>query len=616
VPNLIARFSLLLLLLVFASTGFAANGVQGRWSILQDQDFTLHQVQSADNEWQQSKWDSPNLGFTSKTYWFRLQIDADELKAGRWYLWIHNALLTDVQFSVLENGVLQSEQRAGTRYGVYRRTVKNRLPSFEFLVQENAAYEIYLKVTSTSALQIPAQVVEESEYITKKELNDTTLGVFLGILVAMALYNFVLYLTVKDKTFLMYVAHVCCFVFFVLSWQGIGPDYLWVGWVEFQQRSISIATFLAIAFSMLFCGEFLKIKAANFSGYKIFNLVRNLGLLGALMTPFMNEQWAIIIASTLTFPAVILVLQAMWSCASFRYRPTRLFVLGWMLYVFGAFSMGLNKFGFVQVLPATENMVLWGAVLDMILLCIALGDKYHEERNLKIEAQEQVIGAVQKEADLKQLAMIKEKQARQAMAKAVDAQEAYALVLERRVAERTRELKDTLQELELISERDALTKLKNRRFFNSALEKEIEKGQRLNTAFAILMIDIDHFKSVNDSCGHIAGDECIQAVAQLLQRNLRRSEDLVCRYGGEEFVALLSNCDENRAMKMAEELRARVAECPISCAGQRIMVTVSIGVLAATPARKLVQDQLINEADMALYEAKTMGRNCICLASG
>lgn len=164
---------------------------------------------------------------------------------------------------------------------------------------------------------------------------------------------------------------------------------------------------------------------------------------------------------------------------------------------------------------------------------------------------------------------------------------------------------------------DALTGLKNRRFFLERLCEEMKRSRHLSIPFSVLMIDIDHFKTINDTYGHLAGDECIRRVGELLKQQLRRPGDIVCRFGGEEFVVILVNTERAGAMTMAEAMRSQVAQCPIQCGSNRIMLTISVGLMDVT-AEALPEhpEMVINQADQALYRAKALGRNCICLASG
>jgi diguanylate cyclase len=156
--------------------------------------------------------------------------------------------------------------------------------------------------------------------------------------------------------------------------------------------------------------------------------------------------------------------------------------------------------------------------------------------------------------------------------------------------------------------RDVLTQLLNRRFLPTILRKEVELARKKQTQFCVLMIDVDHFKRVNDQFGHEAGDRVLQHVAALLANQVRAS-DFVFRYGGEEFLAVLAEVDVDRALKVAEKIRNKIEMADIPLAGEsQTRVTVSIGVAAhiGNPDYQ----HLLNRADTALYAAKHAGRNC------
>jgi diguanylate cyclase (GGDEF)-like protein len=124
------------------------------------------------------------------------------------------------------------------------------------------------------------------------------------------------------------------------------------------------------------------------------------------------------------------------------------------------------------------------------------------------------------------------------------------------------------------------------------------------------MLDIDHFKSLNDRYGHLRGDECLTAVAQMLGRDLRRGGELLARYGGEEFVAVLPNVDVEGAMLTAEAMRTRVHQIGIENHGSPLgRLTISVGVCSVVPVAGLPREKLVDAADTALYRAKSGGRN-------
>jgi diguanylate cyclase (GGDEF)-like protein len=125
------------------------------------------------------------------------------------------------------------------------------------------------------------------------------------------------------------------------------------------------------------------------------------------------------------------------------------------------------------------------------------------------------------------------------------------------------------------------------------------------------MFDIDHFKEVNDTFGHLAGDHCLRIVSHLIKNAFNRSADFVARYGGEEFVILLPYLELDSALLCAERLRAVVEACAIEYTGNEIRLTASVGVSCLQPTVGMEATQLIKLADKALYDAKDAGRNCV-----
>ncbi|MEP7155527.1 MAG: diguanylate cyclase [Betaproteobacteria bacterium] len=176
--------------------------------------------------------------------------------------------------------------------------------------------------------------------------------------------------------------------------------------------------------------------------------------------------------------------------------------------------------------------------------------------------------------------------------------------LEHKVSERTAQLALLNEELRQQARRDALTGLDNRLAVNERLHEEFVRMKRSGRTYAVLLLDIDHFKKVNDTHGHAVGDETLQQVAQILKASLRES-DFVARYGGEEFLALLPETDLDNARQVAEKIRARIEGANLPIVKQ---VTISIG-LAMSDAGQEDEDDAVRQADDRLYRAKGAGRN-------
>jgi diguanylate cyclase (GGDEF)-like protein len=154
--------------------------------------------------------------------------------------------------------------------------------------------------------------------------------------------------------------------------------------------------------------------------------------------------------------------------------------------------------------------------------------------------------------------------------------------------------------------RDALTGLYNYGYFKEALHYEVEKSRRYKTPLSLLFLDIDDFKQINDTLGHLKGDKIMRQVGALLKKGIRQA-DLLCRYGGDEFVMLLSQTPPGQAMVMAERLRLRIAQAPLVPPEQGLKVTVSIGVAGLKP--EMTTEDLIKTADELHYRAKQAGKN-------
>jgi diguanylate cyclase (GGDEF)-like protein len=177
-----------------------------------------------------------------------------------------------------------------------------------------------------------------------------------------------------------------------------------------------------------------------------------------------------------------------------------------------------------------------------------------------------------------------------------------ALENEAALAEKTRQLED-------ISKIDGLTGIYNRRHFNQILDLEWKRGSRENRLLTLIMLDIDHFKHINDTFGHLAGDDYLKSVAVILKGSFKRCTDVIARYGGEEFAILLPATPLTDATTLAESLRQNIAAHRTRSGKIDLQATVSLGLAGCIPDHQTPPEHLISLADKALYQAKTAGRN-------
>lgn len=171
-------------------------------------------------------------------------------------------------------------------------------------------------------------------------------------------------------------------------------------------------------------------------------------------------------------------------------------------------------------------------------------------------------------------------------------------------------------ELAMLARTDGLTGLNNRRTLGEILEREWRRARRTRSVFSLLFVDLDRFKSYNDTYGHQAGDDALTAVAKCIGENIRRTADSAARYGGEEFVVVLPDTSREGALSVAEKIRLAISGLAIEHAGSEYgRVTASIGAAAWTPEQDGEVTAVIRAADEALYNAKASGRNRVALAT-
>jgi diguanylate cyclase (GGDEF)-like protein len=182
------------------------------------------------------------------------------------------------------------------------------------------------------------------------------------------------------------------------------------------------------------------------------------------------------------------------------------------------------------------------------------------------------------------------------------------LLVGKRILDLQEELVTAREAMRHAATYDSLTGLMNRGEILSTFQRELERARREHQSVGVILGDIDHFKSVNDTLGHLFGDHALREIGTRLRTQFR-IYDSIGRYGGEEFLMILPNCDLPAALLRANELREIIAQSPIVCSGVEKAITMSMGVAVSTCDAKNEVEQLLNQADGALYAAKENGRN-------
>lgn len=589
-PLTILAWMLCLMTSVTLATPFSTSTVQGGLELgtgiqyLEDVGgkLTLDQVRQH-RGWETNQNSTFSRGYSASTWWLKLTINNAEQREN-WLLEIAYPVLDHIDFFALFEDGHQLSYTLGDKQPFWSRPLQHHNFLVPLQLPQNTSTDIYLRVQSKSSLQVPLILWDEQSFHTLQVGPTIMHGIYYGGLLIIALYNLLIYFVLGERAYLYYVTYIVSLALFVSGLHGWSFMFLWPNATQWNDQSILFFLGCSILFAVLFTRRFL-------ASEKPFQTWVNLLFYLFIITCFAAIASAFLISYTVVIS--VLVPTAVASCllgltvgivACFEKRASApYYTLAWAMLFLGGIVIALNK---ANVLPSnifTEYALLIGSLLEVLLLSFALAERINQERSLRIEAQA--------------MALTTQKQANEA--------------LEERVTERTLELEQANKKLQQLSDTDQLTGLKNRRYLNQFLDDEFARSNRYKHSIAILMIDIDHFKSVNDNYGHLAGDLCLKAVAEQIRQCNREPTDLVARYGGEEFCFVLPETSNSGALVVAERILRQVENTVVSLKSGSLRVTCSIGIYAAVPASDKEVNAFIDRADAALYHAKQSGRNCL-----
>jgi len=289
------------------------------------------------------------------------------------------------------------------------------------------------------------------------------------------------------------------------------------------------------------------------------------------------------LASAAVFPSICWILIETVVVLRRGYKPAKLFLLAWFLFLLGTGMFSAIAFDLLPKNFITEYGVQIGSALEMLLLSVALGYRYAALRN----ENERIVREARDQ-------------------------------LEQKVEVRTSELRNALVQLEDAhhqlsesSRHDGLTELYNRTHFREAFEHLLSEARNSRRPISLLMIDLDHFKKINDTYGHLVGDDCLRCTSNTMAEILAPYNALLARFGGEEFIAALPGMDLTQASAVAEELRQSLHDRPCVSGDLVVPVSASIGVHSVDIAAKDSIESALQVADQALYAAKAEGRDCV-----
>ena len=563
----------------------------------------LEQVRAPSQNWLPIARQSPNFGFTPDGYWFRFQLHNRSAKALTRLIELPVPFLDDVRLYHFVGTALQTQYSLGDEQPFAQRAVHHR--NFVMPLQlAPGTNEIFLRLASSGTIESTLRIWDPVQFQAASNDENLVQGAVIGMLLIMVVYNLFVYVSTRDINYLFYIGFVASYLLLHLTLTGYSFAYLWPNAVRWNSLAISTFAASSAMFTCLFTDSFLKLR--SFSRTASY-LVRGMMVCSAVMLvlslvlPYsMSIRIVVAITLPITATALIMGYWRWWSGARFA----RFYCLAWTAILIGLAVLNASKVGWIPTNIWTENASQIGIVLLVVLLSFTLADRINNDRTLRLNAQAVALGHERK-ARITQAALIRAKE------------QAYQ-ELELRVLARTNDLNEAMTQLsqanarlQLLSTTDGLTQIGNRAYFDAAAVTEMRRAERQKGAISIILMDIDHFKRINDTFGHPAGDACLRALADMLRPRIDRAGDILARYGGEEFIIVLTGVDLQGTLALAEELRKATDRLRVEFDSKPLRFTASFGVVSVIPDSSMSLGELVAAADRALYAAKDDGRNCV-----
>ncbi len=533
------------------------------------------------SQWATQSDHSFNQGYSTSAWWLKLELRNDSEQPQERLLELGYAVLDHVDVYVVSEQGLAREFNSGDELEFHQRPHESRYFAFPLSWDSRQTLTIYLRLQSSSAIQAPLVLWQKGAYTVYENNSSILQGLYYGGMIVIVVYNLLIFIALRERTYLYYVGFVISLPLFFASLSGQAYRYLWPESVVWNGLSIPVFISLSILFGALFTRRFLNLANISPGLDRLLLAFAAVGACMLVISFFTSYKTSIHLLVPLTMLTVTVNITAAVYAWSRRVEAAPTYVIAWGCFVVGTLVLSLNKLNIVPTNVVTEYAIQIGSVLEAVLLSLGMAERINSERRLRYEAQED----------------------------SLTTQRRLNTELEQRVAERTSELAALNHKLQELSTTDQLTQLKNRRYLETAMETEWLRCLRFQHPLSLLILDVDHFKQVNDRYGHSAGDLCLKRVADQLLQCVRFPSDTVARYGGEEFCMILPETDAAGAYTVAERIRRKLVELKIATAAETFSVTASIGLCSVVPSAATSLEKVVNAADAALYQSKQNGRN-------
>lgn len=517
-----------------------------------------------------------SFGYVPGTLWLRLAVRSNTDSLQHWRIELDYASLDQVQLYDVGAHDLRQAQ-SGDQIPYPQRSIAHRAPVFEFSLAPGEQRTLYLHVQTSGSMTLSGQLMSLRAFEQHSQRGYLGHALYLGIVFALGFYNLLLFCALRERPFIYYVLFLASVALGIVSLNGLGAQYAWTSGAPWTNRILPVSLILTAIFAISFTRSFLETRKWLPSWDRLLYTLCILAVITFFAALLLPVKLSLQIMSAVGVSVTFMLLVTAFVGVVYRVPGARLFALAWMLFLSGAGVMSLRNFAALPSNFFTLYAMQIGSALEMILLSLALAVRFNtlkQQREALLEENERT--------------------------------------LERRVTERTAELEQANQQLSQLALTDALTGLANRPALQQHLALAIGRTQRRTEQLAVMLLDLDGFKPINDQYGHEVGDKVLIEVGKRMQSALREI-DFAARLGGDEFVVV---CENIQSLELAQSLGIRMLEAlqaPMAFAECQVNVNASVGIALYNSQDSA--NSLLRRADSAMYRAKALGRNRVHMAT-
>lgn len=530
-------------------------------------EFSFSDVLQQDIEWvQHSDSTSSSFGFTDSTVWLQFSVRNNASTLER--LWFHlDYTLLDYLYVYEydprseENKTPKLIKQMGELAPISEREVDYRqsITELEFAAGQERFF--LLKANTSGSLKLPMNLWNKEVFLSYSERNTFLNGAVFGVLLILGLFAFIAGLFLKERSMFFYSLFLLSIGSFLFAYMGYSNHYILYNYRWLNDYVVPISILSAVGWASTFTYSYLEFGDKKKNPLHLSYIVKALvvlSLLFGIICLFVSYSTSIRIAAFYVGFVILLALLLTIYLINREKESSgyeQFYALSWFPVFIGGICLCLNMWNIIPSTFLVDYALLIGLSVQFVILMYGAAYRYYQETREHIETNFE---------------------------------------------------KEKLEEMSI---KDSLTKLYNRRYFDSKIKEELYRASRLQQKIGLVLIDIDHFKSVNDTLGHDAGDVCLVKLAQLMQETFRREFDIIARYGGEEFVLLLPHIDKEPLIALVENLRKSVEVTDFFNGEHDRKITISSGATLYEGDRTIDERFIFKVVDDALYHAKGEGRN-------